>query len=617
MREATDLGISAGVRRELAGRRIDLSKIKFPVKAGVVTLQGELCFVGIDKNIDETAVELKFIESSLKTISGLKGLTFELTNWAKNDGGTWESTQTHPGASTSFAPGSALSGDGLVCPDCDYVIRFCPCCGKPLTASGRQSSSGMRRSVPPIKPIIRKKRPVTSFASPVVASPVIEPAELIKKSPPITPLPPTPKAATPAKAPVSPVITVSPAPTKPAIPVGQPKAAPIIPATPVAPTKPAVTVVPVIPASPAIPATPAAPAAPVHTAPPQPKPVIPTTQPPQPVAAPKVPSMPTAAPKLPAQPVMPAKQPVENEDSALDSLFDNLIKDAPVAPKAAPMPVKAPAPPKKDEPAFNLDDLLGSTADDLLSQDSAAGNASGMPTFDLGDLGDFDTPIAAEQPDPPAAFSLAEDLGISEDDADLLPPLKIIPQSNDPAEQLCSFELPTAAVPDLDDDTPLPPIKPAAPHNYLDDDDTPLPPMKSSPTLSDDLLSLSDDDTPLPPMKPKVPAGKEHKDPFAALYSETELNLGIPSANIGSKDPFSSLDLDLDVLEIFPSNDEPAPLPPKKPAAGTKPAPPVDDNPFNLDNVIDLDTPVENKAKSKTSKDPFDLDDFDISKFKL
>jgi hypothetical protein len=74
LREATDLGISAGVRRELAGRRIDLSKIKFPVKAGVVTLQGELCFVGIDKTTDETAIELKFIESSLKMLAGVKEL---------------------------------------------------------------------------------------------------------------------------------------------------------------------------------------------------------------------------------------------------------------------------------------------------------------------------------------------------------------------------------------------------------------------------------------------------------------------------------------------------------------------------------------------------------------
>ncbi len=38
--------IGAGIRREYSGRRVDLSKIKFPVMAGVVTLEGELSFVG-------------------------------------------------------------------------------------------------------------------------------------------------------------------------------------------------------------------------------------------------------------------------------------------------------------------------------------------------------------------------------------------------------------------------------------------------------------------------------------------------------------------------------------------------------------------------------------------
>ena len=70
MREVTDLAVSAGIRRELAGRRIDLTKIKFPVVAGAVTIQGELAFVGLTKTPDETAIELKFMESSLKSIAG-------------------------------------------------------------------------------------------------------------------------------------------------------------------------------------------------------------------------------------------------------------------------------------------------------------------------------------------------------------------------------------------------------------------------------------------------------------------------------------------------------------------------------------------------------------------
>ncbi|MDD3147146.1 MAG: hypothetical protein PHD82_07590, partial [Candidatus Riflebacteria bacterium] len=110
---------------------------------------------------------------------------------------------------------------------------------------------------------------------------------------------------------------------------------------------------------------------------------------------------------------------------------------------------------------------------------------------------------------------------------------------------------------------------------------------------------------------------------FASLFSDTDLNLGLPADGSGQgKNPFGNLDLELDVLEVFPGNDEPAPplptAPGKKPPAPAKPAP-ADDNPFNLDNIIDLDSPVEEKSpsKKKGTKDPFDLDDFDISKFKL
>jgi hypothetical protein len=76
LREATDLSISAGIRRDLSGRRVDLSKLKFPVKSGHVTLQGELVFVGMDKNPEETAIELKFIETSLKGFAGVKQVSF-------------------------------------------------------------------------------------------------------------------------------------------------------------------------------------------------------------------------------------------------------------------------------------------------------------------------------------------------------------------------------------------------------------------------------------------------------------------------------------------------------------------------------------------------------------
>lgn len=163
MRETNDLKISAAIRRELSSRRIDLTKLKFPVKSGEVTIEGDLQFVGLEKTNDEIAIELKFIESSIKGILGVSKINFEFNNWKKNDSGIWESTSSSSG---SF---KQIDGEGLVCPECDFVIRFCPCCGKPLVAGAKP---GMHKSatskppiarkpgLPPIKPIVRKPRPI-------------------------------------------------------------------------------------------------------------------------------------------------------------------------------------------------------------------------------------------------------------------------------------------------------------------------------------------------------------------------------------------------------------------------------------------------------------------------
>ncbi len=198
---ANDLKISAAIRRELSSRRVDLSKIKFPVNSGEVTLEGEFVFVGLEKTNDEVAIELKFIESSIKNILGVSKINFELTNWKKNDSGIWESS------SSSSSLVKNLGGEGLVCPKCDFVIRFCPCCGKPLVSGAKP---GMHKgsinkpllpkkpNIPPIKPVIRKPRPIgspsSSTPSPVSNSTTASPISSVKSNnsissavPPITP----------------------------------------------------------------------------------------------------------------------------------------------------------------------------------------------------------------------------------------------------------------------------------------------------------------------------------------------------------------------------------------------------------------------------------------------
>jgi hypothetical protein len=106
-----------------------------------------------------------------------------------------------------------------------------------------------------------------------------------------------------------------------------------------------------------------------------------------------------------------------------------------------------------------------------------------------------------------------------------------------------------------------------------------------------------DDDTPLPPMKKPAP--------------EKPKNL------LKDKNPFGNIDLDLD-LEIISTGDsqDSQPSSMNKP---TKKAPAQnDDNPFGLNTIIDLDAePSEADNTKKKTKSPFNLDDFDLSKFKI
>ena len=704
MREATDLGISAGVRRELSSRRIDLSKLKFPVKKGSITLRGELCFIGMEKNDDETAIELKFIETSLKNITGVKSISFELTNWKKSSAGKWESAS----ASSTTKPGkTVISGDGLHCPECDYVIRFCPCCGKPLSeisAHGRH-----RRSIPPIKPIIRKKRPIP----PIKPKPVAPSKETLKKDLNPTPLPPVeteskdavtteikdfsklpvsdnneiqPKAPAPLpelnlgtdekkespedsiipqtfgsetitqeaneikeepktddqiieqtfdspstekiaepldlnlqpEAPIAPAAPVDfggiPAMDETPMPTAMP-AQPEIPEAPAAPVDfggiPAMDETPIPPAMPAQPETPIAPAAPVDFG------GIPAMD-----ETPMSPAMPAQpeAPIAPAAPVDFGGIPAMDETPMPPAMPAQ--PEAPVAPAApvdfgeipamdeTPMPPAMPAQPEAPvAPAAPVD-------------------FGGIPAMDETPM----PPAMPAQPEAPVAPAAPVDFGgIPAMDETPMPPAM-------PAQP----EAPIAPAAPVDfggipamDETPMPPAMPTQPEaptapaapatppaleGFPADDDTPLPPMKpAQPTAAGDDFDLNNFTLGSSPQTPAAPQQKSNNnDPFASLFSDNEADLGsllTGQPTSSGNDPFNNLNLDLDSLEVI-STDQDAPPPPPSPAPPS--GAPTPSDPLNLDSVFDLDQPVPDNGSKKDSKnDPFALDDFDISKFKL
>ncbi len=424
MREANDLKISSAIRRELSSRRVDLSKLKFPVKAGEVSLQGELSFVGLEKTNDEIAIELKFIESSIKNIEGVSNIIFELTNWKKNDSGIWESS-----ASSSNSPFKQLDGEGLVCPECDFVIRFCPCCGKPLVPgakpgmhkTGAPKPISRKPNLPPIKPIIRKPRPIGAPSG----SPISTPS--IKSNSPV--VPPIAKPVVPPK-PETTVTPVKPPLAKNDSEVKTPLTAaekPVVTNTVTAPAKEPVNAVeknaapntvkdntpevkaPAPPATPAAPATPAKPSvAPKPLKPLRPlkplaglkplnkpgvnaaKPVEPTPSPaPAPAPAPVTPAVKTPVevqtqapqqPEIPTPPPAPAEpasvQPVETKSNTAFAPLNNPLPDSGAFKPAEP----APAQNSFDSPqsAFNLNtpipDFMKNEVPDMTQAPQPFGN---------------------------------------------------------------------------------------------------------------------------------------------------------------------------------------------------------------------------------------------------
>jgi homeobox protein ESX1 len=596
----------------------------------------------MEKNDDETAIELKFIETSLKNITGVKSISFELTNWKKSSAGKWESAS----ASSTTKPGkTVISGDGLHCPECDYVIRFCPCCGKPLSEISAHGKH--RRSVPPIKPIIRKKRPIP----PIKPKPVAPSKEILKKDPNPAPLPPVeteskdtvtteikdfsklpfsdnndiqPKAPAPLpelnlgtdekkESPEDSIIPQtfgsetttqeaneikeepkaddqiieqtfdSPSTEKIAEPIDlnlQPEA-PIAPAAPVDfGGIPAMDETPMQPAMPAQPEAPTAPAAPVDFG------GIPAMD-----ETPMQPAMPAQpeAPTAPAAPVDFGGIPAMDETPMQPAMPTQ--PEAPIAPAApvdfggipamgeTPMPPAMPAQPEAPvAPAAPVD-------------------FGGIPAMDETPM----PPAMPTQPEAPVAPAAPVDFGgIPAMDETPMPPAM-------PTQP----EAPVA---------PAAPATPPALEGFPADDDTPLPPMKpAQPTAAGDDFDLNNFTLGSSPQTPAAPQQKpSNNDPFASLFSDNEADLGsllTGQPTSSGNDPFNNLNLDLDSLEVI-STDQDAPPPPPSPAPPS--GAPTPSDPLNLDSVFDLDQPVPDNGSKKDSKnDPFALDDFDISKFKL
>jgi len=643
VREVTDLEISAGIRRELSGRRVDLVKLKFVVSGGVVTFTGDLAFIGLTKTTDEIAVEIKFIESTLRMLRGVKELIFTLDNWARSDSGKWD---------PKFGTAGSAGGDGFHCPDCHAVFKFCPCCGKPLAAGTPATSSAHRPSFGApslLKPLPRKLEPLRTPQLKPLPTPPQTPVEPLRPAAPLSPNAQGDEKKETAKPPVPPVQlkpfgpSATPATPRPISPLSAPGGTKPGQAKPV--SLPG-GILPKLTAS---------------KAPPAPfKPLAPSSDASAPEARPLKPAVPLTSHSGKSEPA------ADGETApAFADLLSNLKADKPAPAESEPLfPIKPPEPPQPmpEEPRISeMPDVktesasLAPVAASLKAQ-PAKPPAENDDFFDISKL----PPIKPRQPGaatrpgipkPSGAPKLSTAHPAESIDDTLLPPVKPkqephpeIPTTNKPAM--------TGSLEESEgfDDSLLPPMKPklpeSAPARALKkpfaapvlvppaDDDTPLPPMKHT-------TAPEDDDTPLPPMKQVTggPVAKPDKpqkdggDPFASLFSEIEAGKpagkGSGGAHKPAGDQKDGLDdlatLDLDMMDIFQKPGA-KPATPSKSAAPKIPQP--DETP-NLGGFLDLDAPIEPPAKGKPGakpsdkpgdkgkKDPFAMDDFDISKFKI
>ena len=84
-----DLELNCGVRNVLTRHWIDLTKTNFYVRKGHVQMSGEVAVVGVQRPGQETAEALKAFESDVRRLHEVKSVSFEFTNWVRNESGAW------------------------------------------------------------------------------------------------------------------------------------------------------------------------------------------------------------------------------------------------------------------------------------------------------------------------------------------------------------------------------------------------------------------------------------------------------------------------------------------------------------------------------------------------
>ena len=85
---AQDLELNCDIRNALTRHWIDLTKTNFFARRGHVHLSGEAAMVGA-RPPEATADALKAFESELRRLREVRSVSFEFTNWVRDEAGVW------------------------------------------------------------------------------------------------------------------------------------------------------------------------------------------------------------------------------------------------------------------------------------------------------------------------------------------------------------------------------------------------------------------------------------------------------------------------------------------------------------------------------------------------
>jgi len=86
---AEDIQLNCSVRNVLTRHWIDLTKTNFLVRRGNVHMSGEVSVVGPQRAPEDTAIALRAFESDVRRLRDVRSVSFEFTNWTRDDSGAW------------------------------------------------------------------------------------------------------------------------------------------------------------------------------------------------------------------------------------------------------------------------------------------------------------------------------------------------------------------------------------------------------------------------------------------------------------------------------------------------------------------------------------------------